>query len=242
MSRLGPSEVPEINMVQVAASPSIDATLNGELVKVGADKCLYWPKQEILFVADVHLGKGTSFRSLGIPVPTGVTESDLDSLSESIATYKAKRLVILGDLWHAKTARSAQTIESFSNWRASHSQLEVTLVVGNHDVRSGTCPPDWRVEGVSEGSMLGPFELLHYPDRHSGKGYGLAGHIHPGVRIGARSQVGLKVPCFWQQEHLMVLPAFGTFTGCASIQPETGDTLYLVAQNKVVPYQVPASR
>ena len=45
----------------------------------------------------------------------------------------------------------------------------------------------------------------------------------------------LRLPCFWFQPHGAVLPAFGSFTGMASIAPRPGDRVFVVADSAVLP-------
>ena len=49
------------------------------------DRCLYWPSQELLAVADVHLGKAETFQQQGLWLPADAREKDLSTLSEVIA-------------------------------------------------------------------------------------------------------------------------------------------------------------
>lgn len=52
----------------------------GEPMLLLADRALYWPARQRLLIADLHLGKGTTFRSAGIAVPSGGTAHDLARL------------------------------------------------------------------------------------------------------------------------------------------------------------------
>lgn len=195
-------------------------------------RAAYWARRRTLFVADVHLGKAASFRRAGIPIPRGSTNDTLDRLAATVALCAAERLVVLGDLVHDATARdAAQTV--FLDWRARHAALDVLLVGGNHDRRSGGLPEVWRVQTVEAPYRLDGFALCHEPQTVAGA-YALAGHVHPGVKLAA-GRDRLRLPCFWLQRDGAVLPAFGAFTGLADIVPAGDDRVYVAARNRVVP-------
>src|SRR3954462_2682161 len=101
------------------------------------DRAVYWPARSTLLVADVHFGKCATFRSLGVPVPAGGTQKDLLRLTRLLEQTNARRLVILGDLVHARAGRSPEITDAIAAWRGTHLQLRIMLVRGNHDRSSG---------------------------------------------------------------------------------------------------------
>lgn len=196
-------------------------------------RALWWPAQGTLIVADLHLGKPASFRSLGVPAPEAITTGDLDRLSAIIASLDAPKLVVLGDLIHAANGRAECTMQAVARWRARWPALEVTVVRGNHDRRAGDPPPEWRFECVNGPWRLGPLLMVHEPDTPCA-GPALAGHLHPAIAAAARTGPGgLRAPCFWFSERMAVLPAFGSFTGCQVVRPAIGDRLFVVGDNRV---------
>src|SRR4051812_6702373 len=79
-----------------SSADSVATTLAGEAVELLPQRALYWPAQQTLFVADVHLGKAAAFRAGGVPIPRGTTANDLDRLSMLITVTGARRLIVLG--------------------------------------------------------------------------------------------------------------------------------------------------
>lgn len=215
---------------------SLPIELDGEQILLRGDKTAFWAAETTLFVADAHLGKAASFRAGGIPVPQGTTAGVLGGLSTALRETGAQKLVFLGDLWHAAAGRTEETKASFATWRKQHADVEMTLVQGNHDARSGRLERRWDVREVEEGSPLGPFSLCHYPQDRA-DGYVLAGHIHPAAILEGRGGQALALPCYWVRPQMMVLPAFGEFTGCGRILPNPSDRVYLVAEAQVIPAQ-----
>nr|WP_202820258.1 ligase-associated DNA damage response endonuclease PdeM [Roseateles aquatilis] len=193
---------------------SLAMTLAGERVWLLPERALWWPAAGTLFVADVHLGKAASFRALGQPVPSGTTADNLSRLSRLVDGTRARRLVVLGDLLHAAAAQQAQVLDPVHRWRQRHAALDCVLIRGNHDSRAGDPPPALRfaIEDEPWRGGLGPFAACHHPLRVDGA-HVLAGHLHPAVTLRGRAHEYHRLPCFCESEGLMILPAFGAFTG-----------------------------
>ena len=208
----------------------------GETLTLAPDASVYWSRERTLFVADTHFGKTAAFRAGGVPVPEHTTNRDLARLAEAIARTETVRLVVLGDLLHAKTSTSTPVRSAFAAFRDEHAQLDILLVRGNHDRTAGDPPTDWRIETVDPGIPLGPFTLLHEPGDTPGDHYdnALAGHIHPAVRLldpGTRS--GVRMPCFWKRDDCLILPSFGSFTGAHVVRPRRGDLVHICTGDAV---------
>ena len=210
-----------------------ETTLCGERVSLHPERALHWPAGATVFVADVHLGKAAAFRAGGVPLPRGSTQADLARLSSIVARTAATRLVVLGDFLHARAGRVAALDASFKAWRSAHAGLQVVLVRGNHDDRAGDPPPDWGVDVVAEPHLLAPFLACHIPMTPP-TGYALCGHVHPGVLLRGTADAE-RLPCFVLGPRRAILPAFGSFTGLATVAPAAGERLVAVAGNHLLP-------
>jgi DNA ligase-associated metallophosphoesterase len=198
-------------------------------------RALYLPAQRMLLVADLHLGKGLSFRRRGVPVPAGTTAQTLQRLADAVAVCDAAQVVFLGDLLHCADAQAQAVREAFTTWRARHADLALTLVRGNHDRHAGDPPPDWGVQVVDEPWPAGPpgrLLLAHHPQPQA-QGYVLAGHVHPAVVLGGRAHQRLRLPCFHFGPALGLLPAFGAFTGAHVVARGAGDRVAVVTPEGV---------
>ena len=214
---------------------SVELEIAGAPVRARADRALVWPGARTVFIADLHLGKAATFRSAGIPVPESGTREDLARLARIIREEGAERLVILGDLFHAKRGRTPAVAEAAAAWRAAHAALHIVLVRGNHDRSAGDPDAALGMEVVDNGSVMGPFALHHEPCAGSEHGYGLAGHIHPAVRLeDPLTGQTVRVPCFWFGAACAVVPAFGGFTGTGIVEPRTGDRVVALVGGGVV--------
>lgn len=207
--------------------------LNGEEVVATAERGLVWPSGRTLFVADVHFGKDATFRRADRWVPFGTTANDLERLERLIFRHKIKHLVILGDAFHSEHAEEAATRGEIARWRERHGKIEMILVAGNHDRRARRLAGEIGFRVEEEGFVKGPWGLCHHPPDGTDR-YTLCGHIHPQVSLAGRAHQSLRVPCFWLREDYGVLPAFGGFTGGATVRPRKGDRVVLVADGQVL--------
>jgi DNA ligase-associated metallophosphoesterase len=213
---------------------SIETTFANESLCLLPDRAIYWPARKTLLLADVHLGKSAAFRSMGVPVPEGGTSKDLARVTKLLELTRAERIVILGDLLHAKSGRQPEVLDAIAKWRQLHADIRMLLIRGNHDRASGQIPLEWNIEEVSEPFHDEGFVLTHDqpcdPDLPT-----FAGHVHPTVHLPDFDGSIVTAPCFVLDERCAILPAFGTFTGGHKIDPQPGRRLFLIAPGRVVP-------
>lgn len=233
-------------------SPDVPHTLCDEEIRLLSERALFWPRAGALVIADPHFGKAAAFRAGGIPVPGGTTAEMLRRLSSALDRTGAGRLLILGDLLHARNGRAPRTLEAVAAWRADRPDLRLTLVRGNHDRRAGDPPAEWGVTCLDAPVEEAPFVWLHEPkagdelrvtndesERVARRSslvpslYPIAGHIHPAVALGGNGH-GLTLPCFYFGHDYALLPAFGEFTGTAVVRPRSGERVFVLAGDEIV--------
>lgn len=191
-------------------------------------KVAFSPVHSALFVADVHLGKAASFRKLGVPVPAGTTEENLQRLSQAVSLLKPERLYVLGDLIHAESAHTPELTDKLRQWRIQHSQLSLYLIRGNHDKKAGEPEAALGIAVMDEPARLGGLALCHHPQAVEGATV-LAGHVHPAVVLQGKGRARMRLPCFYVQPGLITLPSFGSFTGSYTVSPQAGECAVAVA-------------
>lgn len=201
-------------------------TAGGPLV-LSHQKVVFEPGHKALFVADVHLGKAATFRSLGVPVPAGTTLENLHRLSDAIARHRPTALYFLGDLLHARAAHNAELLEKLHKWRFMHSEIQMVLIRGNHDSKAGDPPTSLNISVVAEPFMLGGFALCHHPQTVP-NALALAGHEHPVVVLNGKGRSRARLPCFYLKEGQLILPSFGAFTGGYQVLPQPGELVFPV--------------
>lgn len=209
---------------------------HGEALVLRPDGSVLWPAGGTLFVADLHLGKGAAFRARGVPVPTGGTRDDLARLGRALEETGAERLVMLGDLFHARESRAPHVEAALAAWRRRHRKVEVVLVRGNHDLHAGDPSPEARVATFGEPLAMGPFRLWHTPGGTEGAPEApvLAGHLHPVARLRGPGGDRARLPCFWVRPATLVLPAWGGFTGGHPVEVGPGDRVFVAVEEAVV--------
>lgn len=204
--------------------------LHGHALDLLPEGVVFLSETSTLVAADVHLGKSASFRAHGLPVPEGDTARDLGRLLELVRLHGAAELVIAGDLFHGPAGITPEIEEELGRFLEKLG-VPLHLVGGNHDakIRELPCglvsPPVIERAGVT---------ILHDPKDAEGDGLNLAGHWHPIARIPDGKRTSLRLPCFLLRKHTLILPAFGSFTGGAVMEPEKGDRFFVPLREKVV--------
>lgn len=185
------------------------------------------PASHTLLVADLHLGKAAAFRHAGIPVPEGSAQRDLRRLAALVARHAVRRLLILGDLFHARSGCTEAVHAEFAALRSQIAATEVVLVLGNHDRpvvgRAGGLPSSLGIDAVLPAVVEPPFSFVHEPVADIAAAardlFTIGGHLHPTISIRAASGDRLADRCFVAEPATLVLPAFGSFTGGHRIAP-----------------------
>ena len=211
----------------------MEIACSGEQLVLLPEKAIVWPRTSSLIVADLHFGKPAAFRSAGIPVPEATTASDLARLDEILRKHGSARLIVLGDFFHSAAGCQAEMMDALADWCERNTALEITLVPGNHDKKSGAPPVCWNIRNVADGWSLPPFAFCHEPRDIAGS-YVFAGHIHPAIAMREKFGAGLRVPCFWFGRRCAVLPAFGSFTGTHPIRVGSGDRVFAIGDGEIV--------
>ncbi len=204
----------------------------GQTLILHASGALYWVEEKSLLIADMHLGKATHFNSHGISVPRAVENRTLQRLKDLLNIFSPEKCYFLGDLFHS---RYNAVWDLFCDFLIQHPEVNWTLVPGNHDIlekdKYHSCPLI-----ISEIAInVGPFVFIHEQSQDQMEGYQISGHVHPGVILKGKGRQQLRMPCFWFGKKAAILPAFGEFTGMHTVRPEKEDTVFVIAEQHVLP-------
>lgn len=222
-----------MNGVPVEEAGIWEVTVEGEILWLLPERAIWWPRRKVLLIADLHLGKAAHFRKAGLAVPAEVDESTLRKLEDLLGRYLPAEVFFLGDLFHSEYNA---TWPALGKLTGKWSQCRFHLVRGNHDILSGVSYERSGIAVWEGGVEESPFTLAHDPDEViDSRGYVLAGHWHPGVRLRGRGRQSLRMPCFLLTRNRAILPAFGDFTGTKVVEPVKGDRVFAVAGGKVMP-------
>jgi uncharacterized protein len=201
-----------------------------------AKRGLYWVDQNALLVADLHLGKEATFCHEGIAVPRGASERTLEVIAEMLQITGASQLMILGDLFHAKSSLADDMKSLFAKFLLDTTPVQVSLIKGNHDRAVGELPTDWPMQVVQSPYVIGEIELSHFPDHAAPEcSLRIAGHVHPAVRLRGTGHAEGNLACFHYdaQRRCLTLPAVGAFTGTKQIRPTGQDRVWIVSENEL---------
>ncbi|MEN8694431.1 MAG: ligase-associated DNA damage response endonuclease PdeM [Akkermansiaceae bacterium] len=207
-------------------------THQGHHFELLSERALFVPEHSALILSDVHLGKAATFQAQGMAVPKGDDEKDLTRISRLLNDTSAKQLIIAGDLLHSPIGNVTDLL---TTW-IGNTTIPITLVMGNHDARAlrGKLPLE-----IAEHLQLGNLSIVHNPD-DADENFTICGHLHPAIRIKDGPRSLIRSECFWLQEHALILPSFGTFTGGQVVKPSNGDRLFIPLNGRTV--EIPVAR
>ena len=206
-------------------------------------RAAFLPKTSTVVCSDIHLGKAATFRHAGITIPEGSAQHDLQRLTGIVQTCGARRLLITGDLFHARSGCTQQVLDEFSAFceqvRQSH-DTRIVLVLGNHEQSLGKKfrPHEIGINRCEEEIIEPPFRFIHDHQSHfdaQPDSFTIAGHVHPTVTIKGTSGDRLTCRCFVTTGTTLTLPAFGSFTGGHKISPSDGTRVWLAQIDGVMP-------
>lgn len=177
-------------------------TLNGAHLTALPSGALYWPDRNLLAVSDLHFGKSERLaRRGGTLLPPFDTTETLSRLDRDITATSPATVICLGDSFDDIDAANALP-EADSLWLTRlMAGRDWIWVAGNHD------PGPLNLGGNHKAELtLGPLTFRHIADpEQTGE---ISGHYHPKARIAGQSRA-----CFLLDEHRLILPAYGAYTG-----------------------------
>jgi DNA ligase-associated metallophosphoesterase len=173
-------------------------------------RVLYWKTQESLILSDLHIGKAAHFQKSGIAIPSSILAKDLDRLQQLIHHFDAKKLIIVGDLFHAEYNKD---LDEFKEWLKQFKHLKLVLIKGNHDRFQQSIYQDFNIEVHQPSLKIDDLQFVHDFKAPTNDFFTISGHTHPGVLIKGKGRQRIKIPCFQVTENQLILPAFSLFTG-----------------------------
>lgn len=194
-------------------------------------KALYWHEKQTLLIADLHLGKITHFRKEGIALPSSAIQTNFDRLDEILSATQAKRMLFLGDLFHHH--HNAEW-DRFIDWRNRHPEIEMVVILGNHDRLPAHHFTDNNIQFFSDYLQEDEFIFTHFPSDEPVSDYFVfAGHIHPVFTTHGKGRQRISLPCLVVDPHQAVLPSFGVFTGGYRVTSEENRSIYISTETAV---------
>ncbi len=196
---------------------------SGETLKLTNSRVLYWQREKMLVLSDLHIGKTAHFRKAGIAIPSQVLHNDLKRLKNLIQHFDIETILIVGDLFHAEVNKDIQT---FKEWKVQFEAKEWRLIKGNHDRLQLSIYEDLGIEIDKSFHERTPFRFVHDVNHCQEAIFCISGHTHPGVLIKGRGKQFIKLPCFQVSKSQLILPAFSEFTGLNTGCDDKGTICY----------------
>lgn len=169
---------------------------------------LFLPGDDLLCVADLHLGKSDRWaRRRGVMLPPYETRATLDRLAQDLAATRAGTVVALGDSFDDLAAADALADEDRAVLAVQMEGRRWVWVEGNHDPGATSLAGE-HVAELRVGRLT--FRHIAEPGAAGQGGAELSGHWHPKFGLPGWPQ---RRPCFVIGEGRAVLPAYGHYTG-----------------------------
>ncbi|WP_036220881.1 ligase-associated DNA damage response endonuclease PdeM [Maritalea myrionectae] len=166
---------------------------------------LFWPAQNALLVADLHLEKMSSFAKSRQFFPPYDTKATLAKLERDLSETGATRVFSLGDSFHRDEGTTTLQIHDRALIAEFVAHYDWVWIAGNHDPSAhdlgGHCCDELSMDGLM---------LSHEPDANIAQQ--IAGHLHPGARIRINGR-STKRPCFVFDHDRLIMPSYGVSTG-----------------------------
>jgi len=177
-----------------------------ELRLVGG-RAVYWPRENALLVADLHLEKGSFFATKGQMVPPYDSRETLERLALALRETGARRVYCLGDSFHDRAGAGRLEPHAAGMLAALTRATDWLWIAGNHDELSageagGEVVDEVIVSGIQLRHRALPGEVA--PE--------ISGHFHPRLTVAVRGR-RIARPCAVSSGRRMILPAFGALTG-----------------------------
>jgi DNA ligase-associated metallophosphoesterase len=179
----------------------------GETFQATPDGALFWPAQNALLVADLHLEIASWYARLGQFLPPYDSQATLTALAAEAERTGATRLYCLGDSFHDRFGCDRLSQQARNLLTDLTHRLDWTWIVGNHDPGfadhcGGRLEEEVEIEGIV---------LRHEAVRDDPRPE-MSGHYHPKLRLHLKGrQVSRR--CFVVSATKLIFPAFGALTG-----------------------------
>jgi hypothetical protein len=179
----------------------------GETFEATASGALFWPRQQALLVADLHLEKASWFARLGQFLPPYDSHATLSALAVEIEHSRAQRLYCLGDSFHDAFGCDRLPASARDLLTSLTGRVDWTWIVGNHDPGFADHCGGRIEDEVELGGVILRHEAVVGETRPE-----ISGHFHPKLRVSLRGR-SVSRRCFVVSSTKIIMPAFGSLTG-----------------------------
>ena len=173
---------------------------------------LYWPRENALLVADLHLEKASFFARHGQMLPPYDSRETLERVALAIRETGARRVITLGDNFHDSDGSTRLEPHACGMLEALTRAVDWVWITGNHDPSMEARCGGTLVEEMQLGGIV-----LRHQARRGETLPEMSGHYHPRLQLKLR-QRHVRRPCAVVSTDAagggrIILPAFGALTG-----------------------------
>ncbi len=199
---------------RASGNPEQDSAiaLAGTMLVADAAGALYWPDEQLLVVADLHLEKGSAFAKRGVLLPPYDTATTLARLAHLIERYAPRLVIALGDSFHDGHGPARMSGGDRAALAGLQRGRDWIWIAGNHDPDL----PDGIGGHFADCLALGLLMFRHQPSPDACDGE-IAGHLHPLARVAQRGRA-VRRRCFASDGRRLVMPAFGAYAGGLNVR------------------------
>ena len=171
------------------------------------DGAVFWPSQNALLVADLHLEKASWFARLGQFLPPYDSHATLAALARLAESSGATRIYCLGDSFHDRFGCDRLPVAARELLTSLTQRFDWTWILGNHDPGfADHCGGRLVEEEIVAGIILRHEAVRDDPSPE------VSGHFHPKFRVNLRGR-SVARRCFVASDTKLIMPAFGALTG-----------------------------
>ncbi|OYW44749.1 MAG: phosphoesterase [Sphingomonadales bacterium 12-68-11] len=180
-------------------------------------RALYWPREQALLVADLHLEKASFYAQYGQPLPPYDSRETLERVALAIRETGARRVYTLGDNFHDSAGPTRLEPHAAGMLAALTRATDWVWITGNHDQGVEGAAMENRLGGELAEELAIAGMVLRHRAKPGEVRPELSGHYHPRLQITVRER-HIRRPCAVVSRNgneggRMVLPAFGALTG-----------------------------
>ncbi len=206
-------------------------------------RALFWPRENALLVADLHLEKASHFARHGQMLPPYDSRETLERVALSLRETGARRVFALGDNFHDGEGACRLEPHAAGMLAALTRATDWWWITGNHDAGGDPVHSESAIGGTADELAVGGLVLRHRALAGEQRPE-LSGHFHPRLTVRTRGR-RIARHCVVASERRLILPAFGALTGgcdagdpeiLAAMQPARAIHALVSAQGRLIHY------
>ncbi len=183
----------------------------GQALELHHSGALFWHRQRMLVVGDLHLEKASSYHKSGQFLPPYDTAETLRRLGGAISRFAPARLLLLGDVFQDRDAWQRMAMSDRDHLLTLLDGIDTVWIEGNHD---GHFVLPGHIGQKS--CEFGGITFRHIMDM-TAQLPEISAHYHPVALIRHRGS-RLRRACFVCTQQRLLMPAFGALTGGLDIR------------------------